>query len=74
MALKETILGLTLAKTLINAWDRWKERKHERWKLRLERELQNLTHERSELDGEINDIALRLNRDATMTAKDNHTC
>ena len=74
MALKETILGLTLAKTLIEVWDRWKERKHERWKLRLKRELQNLTHERSELDGEISDIALLLKADADKTARENQTC
>ena len=53
MALKETLAGIALAKVLINAWDRHKQRKHEKWKLRLQRELENLTYERNAITGEI---------------------
>lgn len=60
MALAETLATLGLIGTLAKVWDRWKQRKHERWILRLKRDRDNLMHEREEMTGEINDIELVL--------------
>ncbi len=74
MGVAEITAGAAVLQALIKAWDRWKERRHERWKMRKHEELRKLREERSEIDMKIEDVALRLNKDAAKVARENQTC